>query len=227
MQHQRGDVPGPMREAGNRPESSEGNLDTHTDAQPIFLERQVRFDQRHPAAVQLETALPGQVLLIGMRAGQHLREHRVATPITIHVLRGEGTLTAEDASYPARAGMLLPLAANVAHGATAETDLVLLVTRAAVAEAEIIEPDAAQDADATEPVALDVRDLAPRDRHTRIFATFDGLRPGGALRLVNDHDPKPLKYQFAAEHAGEATWEPEQEGPEVWVVRIGKVAAGA
>ncbi|MDQ6833254.1 MAG: DUF2249 domain-containing protein [Chloroflexota bacterium] len=47
------------------------------------------------------------------------------------------------------------------------------------------------------------------------------------MRLINDHDPKPLKYQFAAEHAGEATWEPVQAGPETLIVRIGKVAATA
>jgi len=221
MHDQRGGVPGPTTIAGDRPEDGS---DTHTDIQPISLERQVRFDHQHPATVQLETTLPGQVLLIGLRAGQQLREHRVATPITIQVLRGEGTLTAEHASYPARAGMLVPLAAHVVHGVTAETDLVLLVTRAAVTEAEIIAPDTAQRTDNPEPVTLDVRDLAPRDRHARIFATFDALRPGAALRLVNDHDPKPLKYQFAAERAGEVTWEPEQEGPEVWVIRIGKTA---
>ena len=74
---------------------------------PQQLEQQVRFDARHPAAVQLETALPGQVLLIGMRAGQHLRDHRVATPITIQVVRGEGTLTAAGAAYPAHAGVFM------------------------------------------------------------------------------------------------------------------------
>ncbi len=221
MHQQRGDGLGSMTTAGERPERG-GNA--HRDAQPICLERQVRFDHQHPATVQLETTLPGQVLLIGLRAGQQLREHRVATPITIQVLRGEGILTAEHTSYPARAGLLLPLDAQVVHGATAETDLVLLVTRAAVTEAEIIAPDTAQRTDNPEPVTLDVREFAPRDRHARIFATFDALRPGAALRLVNDHDPKPLKYQFAAERAGEVTWEPEQEGPEVWVIRIGKTA---
>jgi uncharacterized protein (DUF2249 family)/quercetin dioxygenase-like cupin family protein len=194
---------------------------------PQQLEQQVRFDARHPAAVQLETALPGQVLLIGMRAGQHLRDHRVATPITLQVVRGEGTLTVADAAYPAHAGAFISLAADVVHGAAAETDLVLFVHRAAAVEAEVLEPEASPLFSAVEPVMLDVRDLAPRDRHARIFATFNALRPGEALRLVNDHDPKPLKYQFAAEYAGEATWEPEQAGPEVWIVRIGKVGAGA
>ncbi len=192
---------------------------------PIALERHVRFDDRHPVATQLETALPGQVLLIGMRAGQQLRDHRVATPITIQVIRGEGAITMADAAYPAQAGTFVSLDADVVHGATAETDLVLLVHRAAATEAEVIAPEAGPLFAASDPVTLDVRALAPRDRHARIFATFAALESGGALRLINDHDPKPLKYQFAAEHAGEATWEPEQSGPETWIVRIGKVAA--
>jgi uncharacterized protein (DUF2249 family) len=40
--------------------------------------------------------------------------------------------------------------------------------------------------------------------------------------LVNDHDPKPLRYQFEAEHAGEFTWDAVESGPEVWRVRIGR-----
>jgi uncharacterized protein (DUF2249 family) len=44
---------------------------------------------------------------------------------------------------------------------------------------------------------------------------------------VNDHDPKPLWYQFAAEHAGEFIWETIEDGPEVWRVRIGRVAVSA
>ncbi|MGI8857062.1 MAG: DUF2249 domain-containing protein [Thermomicrobiales bacterium] len=198
-----------------------------TQTIPIALERRVRFDDRHPVATQLETALPGQVLLIGMRAGQRLRDHRVATPITIQVVRGEGTITAADAGYTAQAGTFVSLDADVVHGATAETDLVLLVHRAAAIAAEVVAPEAAPLFATGESVTLDVRDLAPRERHARIFATFAALEPGGALHLINDHDPKPLKYQFAAEHAGAATWEPEQAGPETWIVRIGKVAATA
>ena len=42
--------------------------------------------------------------------------------------------------------------------------------------------------------------------------------------MVNDHDPKPLYYQFAAEHKGEFTWDYLEQGPAVWRVRIGKTA---
>lgn len=69
---------------------------------------------------------------------------------------------------------------------------------------------------------IDVRNIVPRERHPLIFGTFANLRPGDAFMLVNDHDPKPLYYQFQAEKAGEFSWDYLQEGPEVWRVRIGK-----
>lgn len=69
---------------------------------------------------------------------------------------------------------------------------------------------------------IDVRDIVPRERHPLIFATFDALLAGEALLLINDHDPKPLFYQFQAESSGEFTWDYLENGPEVWQVRIGK-----
>ena len=73
---------------------------------------------------------------------------------------------------------------------------------------------------------LDVREMPPRQRHPTIFARFDALQPGDILRLVNDHDPAPLRYQLLAERAGQIEWDPEQQGPEEWIIRIHKVAAG-
>ncbi|HET8631723.1 MAG TPA: DUF2249 domain-containing protein [Thermomicrobiales bacterium] len=71
---------------------------------------------------------------------------------------------------------------------------------------------------------LDVRAITPRERHPLIFETFARLAPGEAFALVNDHDPKPLYYQFMAEHPGEVDWQYVEEGPEVWQVRIGRTA---
>src|SRR5664280_3112219 len=67
---------------------------------------------------------------------------------------------------------------------------------------------------------LDVRHLAPAQRHEIIFSEFHALAPGSGYVLVNDHDPKPLRYQFEAEHAGDFTWDAIESGPEVWRVRI-------
>ncbi|MGI8449146.1 MAG: DUF2249 domain-containing protein, partial [Streptosporangiaceae bacterium] len=74
---------------------------------------------------------------------------------------------------------------------------------------------------------LDVRGLPPAQRHESIFAAYQALRPGAAFVLVNDHDPKPLRYQFEAEHAGQFTWESLEAGPEAWRVRIGRPTAAA
>ncbi len=72
---------------------------------------------------------------------------------------------------------------------------------------------------------LDVRSEAPARRHTLILDTYHALAPGAGFELVNDHDPKPLFYQFDAEYKDQFTWDYLEEGPEVWRVRIGRPAA--
>ncbi len=69
---------------------------------------------------------------------------------------------------------------------------------------------------------LDVREMVPRERHPRIFDTFKGLNPGECFVLVNDHEPRPLLYQFQNEHDGEFDWWPLEQGPQVWRVEIAK-----
>ena len=46
---------------------------------------------------------------------------------------------------------------------------------------------------------LDVRDIPPVDRHPTIHDAFEALAPGETLTIVNDHEPKPLFYEFQAE----------------------------
>ena len=74
------------------------------------------------------------------------------------------------------------------------------------------------------PATLDVREIAPRDRHPLILGTFDRLGPGESFILLNDHDPKPLYYQFQAEQPGQVDWAYLEQGPAVWRVRIGRVS---
>ncbi|HEX5127857.1 MAG TPA: DUF2249 domain-containing protein [Rhodocyclaceae bacterium] len=71
-------------------------------------------------------------------------------------------------------------------------------------------------------VTIDVRVIAPKFRHPLIFGIFENLPPGQALVLTNDHDPKPLHYQFQAESSGQFSWDYLEQGPERWQVRIGK-----
>jgi Uncharacterized conserved protein len=71
---------------------------------------------------------------------------------------------------------------------------------------------------------LDVRSEPPARRHELIFENYTALRPNQAFVLVNDHDPKPLYYQFEAEHHGEFSWRYLEQGPQTWRVRIGRTA---
>jgi len=77
--------------------------------------------------------------------------------------------------------------------------------------------------DAVIKTTIDVRQIPPRERHPLIFQTFEALQAGEQFQLVNDHDPKPLFYQFKAEREGQFSWEYLEQGPSVWRVNIGRV----
>lgn len=76
-------------------------------------------------------------------------------------------------------------------------------------------------------VSLDIRPVPVREKHPTIFRTFDEMEPGRTLLLINDHDPKPLYYQFAAERAEQFEWDYVEQGPDVWKVVITKKGESA
>jgi uncharacterized protein (DUF2249 family) len=69
---------------------------------------------------------------------------------------------------------------------------------------------------------VNVPDYAPREKHPTIFKTFDELKVGEDMLIVNDHDPRPLLYQFMMERPEQFEWNYLEEGPEVWKVAISK-----
>jgi uncharacterized protein (DUF2249 family) len=69
---------------------------------------------------------------------------------------------------------------------------------------------------------LDLRPMHPFERHDKIFEVWNGLKAGQTLEITNDHDPKPLRYQFQAEYPNIFEWEYKQQGPKDWVVQIKK-----
>jgi uncharacterized protein (DUF2249 family) len=73
-------------------------------------------------------------------------------------------------------------------------------------------------------VTIDVRQMPPPQRHPTIFQTFDSLTLGQSFILINDHDPKPLYYQFVHERQEQFIWEYLEEGPETWRVKISRTA---
>jgi uncharacterized protein (DUF2249 family) len=71
--------------------------------------------------------------------------------------------------------------------------------------------------------ALDLRTLAPQQRHASVFAAFDALPLGDAFELINDHNPQPLYHQFRGRAPGNFAWHTLQSGPDVWRISIQKL----
>lgn len=71
---------------------------------------------------------------------------------------------------------------------------------------------------------LDVRPLAPPVRHETIFGRLDELAVGDVLRLVNDHDPAPLRSHLEATRPGQFRWDYVEQGPVEWAIDITSTA---
>ncbi|MDE3113006.1 MAG: DUF2249 domain-containing protein [Chloroflexota bacterium] len=80
------------------------------------------------------------------------------------------------------------------------------------------------EAPASEPT-LDVRAIPHAVRHEEIFARFARLKIGDAFVIVNDHDPRPLAYEFSQQHPAAFRWEDLERGP-LWRVRITRTKNG-
>lgn len=71
-------------------------------------------------------------------------------------------------------------------------------------------------------IKLHAPDIEPKIRHPKIFEAFDQLKSGEIMHLSNDHNPKPLYYQFLMERKNQFSWEYLEEGPDLWQVKIKK-----
>lgn len=72
---------------------------------------------------------------------------------------------------------------------------------------------------------FDVRKIPCRVKHAQIFQRWTALPVGSHFVLVNDHDPVPLYYQFAAQFPGAFTWEYLVAGPDEFAVKITRLTA--
>lgn len=77
------------------------------------------------------------------------------------------------------------------------------------------------------PRVLDMREIAPRVRHTIVVQLFEHLAPGGALDLIVDHNPMPLRRQFEMRYGAGCRWSYLERGPDLWRVRLTRAASDA
>ena len=72
---------------------------------------------------------------------------------------------------------------------------------------------------------IDVRTIAPYERHAQIFGRLDALGAGESLQIVNDHDPVPLRMQLEGRAPGQFQWAYLEAGPRQWQIEIAKLAS--
>ena len=70
---------------------------------------------------------------------------------------------------------------------------------------------------------MDVRPIPCSVKHGLIIRTWLDLPVGEHFILLNDHDPVPLRYQFAAQWPDTFTWEHLVKGPKEFRVKITKL----
>jgi uncharacterized protein (DUF2249 family)/iron-sulfur cluster repair protein YtfE (RIC family) len=74
---------------------------------------------------------------------------------------------------------------------------------------------------------LDVRDVPHSQRHALVLSTVDALAPGHAVVLVAGHAPRPVLAELDDRFGAQIQTQWLQAGPEVWQVRLERVAAPA
>lgn len=67
---------------------------------------------------------------------------------------------------------------------------------------------------------LDVRVLPRPQKHPTIRAMLQNLSSGEALRITNDHDPRPLRFELDHDYPNRYRFHYLQSGPQTWVVDI-------
>jgi len=76
----------------------------------------------------------------------------------------------------------------------------------------------------TQTKELDVRTLIPIKRHEKLLNLFKELPAGESFSFINDHDPKPLYYEFRSIFGDVVGWEYLQRDPEEWKVKVTRTA---
>lgn len=87
-----------------------------------------QFDDRAPSLMTLLESGHTRVLLVAMRPGQGLKDHRAPCQVSVHMLKGKALLLEAGKPTPVQAGDLLFLPAGAVHRLEAIEECAALVT---------------------------------------------------------------------------------------------------
>lgn len=73
---------------------------------------------------------------------------------------------------------------------------------------------------------IDLRKIPYFGRTDEVLVLWRKIKPGQSLKIINDHDPKPLYYQFEMQQHGRFEWHNIREGARKWVIKIKKINGG-
>lgn len=93
----------------------------------LSLESFVRFDDEKPAIETLAESGHARLVLVCMRAGQVLKDHKSASQVTAHFLRGNGVFAVDGTAAEAGPGTLFFVEPGRFHRIHATTECVVLV----------------------------------------------------------------------------------------------------
>ena len=91
------------------------------------LESLIRFDDAKPAVHGVADSGHARVMLVCLRAGQVLKDHRSSSQVIAHFLKGKGIFVADGSPHEASAGTILFLEPARFHRIEAIEDCVVLV----------------------------------------------------------------------------------------------------
>lgn len=162
-----------------------------------------------------------RVVLVSLRAGQRLPEHAANGLVTVYSVEGRVDFYDGEERCEMVPGTLVRLAPGRPHRLEAKETSRLLVTMIKPSDA------AAWNSLAPQGRVLDLRQTPRERRHSTVFYAFDGLPVGESFRLVNDHDPQPLRAQIEQQRPGEVSWEYELRGPTEFRIVVSRAAAAS
>lgn len=72
---------------------------------------------------------------------------------------------------------------------------------------------------------VDIRKIElHQDKYPTVQRTFESLKVGEKMELINDHDMTPLfKFKFPLDFPGQYEWSYIQEGPDAWIASVTKI----